>query len=221
MRRTNRTISSARSALSALELVYDGVSVGSHPIVIRFMKGIYNLRPPVSRYVKTWDVNIVLNKLRTLSPVKYVSLKILSMKLAMLLCLVLAGRTQSVHLLTIHNMLKGTHSYVLQYCDNLNQARPGRNNPTAEIKAYPPDRRICPITVLKEYLKRTSPMRKTDKLFISYVKPYGAVTKSTISRWLKTLMANAGIDVSKYSTHSIRSASASKENLVLYQLKIF
>ena len=74
-------------------IVRDGVSVGSHPIVIRFMKGIYNLRPPVSRYVKTWNVNIVLNKLRNLSPVKYISLKVLSMKLAMILCLVLAGRT--------------------------------------------------------------------------------------------------------------------------------
>jgi hypothetical protein len=70
------------------------------------MKGIYNLRPPVSRYVQTWDVNIVLNKLRNLSPVKYISLKVLSMKLAMILCLVLAGRTQLLYLLTIENMLK-------------------------------------------------------------------------------------------------------------------
>ena len=78
------------------------------------MKGINNVRPPVSRYVQTWDVNIVLNKLRNVSPVKYISLKVLSMKLAMILCLVLAGRTQSLYLLTIENMLKGTKSYVLQ-----------------------------------------------------------------------------------------------------------
>ena len=53
-------------------------------------------------------------------------------------------------------------------------------------------------------------MRKTNKLCISYVKPYGAVTRSTISRWLKSLMSSAGIDISKYSAHSIRSAAASK-----------
>jgi hypothetical protein len=69
------------------------------------------------------------------------------------------------------------------------------NNPIAEIKAYPPGRRLCPITILKEYLKRTSRMRKTNKLFISYVKPYGAVTRSTISCWLKTHMSSAGIDI--------------------------
>lgn len=204
------TINSARSALSAIGLVYDGVSVGAHPIVIRFMKGIYNLRPPTSRYVHTWDVNIVLNKLRTYSPVKYTTLKVLSMKLAMLLCLVLAGRTQSVHLLTIRDIKKEPYAYILKYSDNLKQSRPGRNNQRAVIKAYPPDRRICPVTVLKEYLQRTAPIRKSDKLFISYVKPYDAVTKNTISRWLKTIMSCAGIDVFKYSTHSIRSASASK-----------
>jgi hypothetical protein len=96
------------------------------------------------------------------------------------------------------------------YSDNLKQSRPGKNNPIIEIKAYPPDRRLCPTTILKEYLKRTSRMRNTNKLFIGYVKPYGAVTRSTISRWLKSLMSSAGIDISKYSAHSIRSAAASK-----------
>jgi hypothetical protein len=53
-------------------------------------------------------------------------------------------------------------------------------------------------------------MRKINKLFINYVKPYGAVTRSTISGWLTSLMSSAGIDISKYSAHSIRSAAASK-----------
>jgi hypothetical protein len=35
------SINSAHSALSAMGIVRDGVSIGSHPIVIRFMKGIY------------------------------------------------------------------------------------------------------------------------------------------------------------------------------------
>ena len=115
-----------------------------------------------------------------------------------------------LHLLTLNGMIKGTHSYTLRYADNLKQSRPGKNNPVAEIKAYPPDRRLCPITTLKEYLKRTETLRRTDKLFISYIKPYDQVSKNTISRWLKTIMASAGIDVFKYSAHSIRAASSSK-----------
>lgn len=57
-------INSARSALSAIGLVIDGVSVGSHPLVIRFLKGVYNLRMPTSRYCEVWDVSKVLDYLK-------------------------------------------------------------------------------------------------------------------------------------------------------------
>jgi hypothetical protein len=76
-------INSARSALSAFGIVHDGVTFGSHPL-IRFMKGICNLRPPIPRYIHTWDVSIVLKELRHVSPVKYLTLKNLTYKLAML-----------------------------------------------------------------------------------------------------------------------------------------
>ena len=59
-------INSARSALSAVGLVFDGFTAGAHPLVIRFFKGVYNLRPPVARYNEIWDVGIVLNYLKTL-----------------------------------------------------------------------------------------------------------------------------------------------------------
>jgi hypothetical protein len=66
----------------------------------------------------------VLNKLRNVSPVKYISLKVLSMKLAMIMCLVLAGCTQSLYLLTIKNMLKGTKCYspTMPMADNAERA---------------------------------------------------------------------------------------------------
>lgn len=48
--------------------------------------------------------------------------------------------------------------------------------------------------VLKEYLMRTSVIRKDcTYLFISYVKPHNilVVCRDTISRWLKALMSKA------------------------------
>ena len=41
-------------------------------------------------------------------------------------------------------------------------------------------------------------------------KPYKAVSKNTISRWIRFVMAKAGIDVSQFKAHSTRAASASK-----------
>ena len=48
------------------------------------------------------------------------------------------------------------------------------------------------------------------------MKPFGAVTTSTISRWIKTVMARSGIDVSKFGSHSVRSVATStaKSNCV-------
>ena len=38
----------------------DGVPVGQHPVIIRFMKGIFNIKPALPKYNFTWDVGIVI-----------------------------------------------------------------------------------------------------------------------------------------------------------------
>ncbi len=68
-------INTTRSALSSIGITIDGFTVGAHPLIVRFLKGVYNLRPSVPRYKETWDVSIVLKYLRSLSPVASLSLK--------------------------------------------------------------------------------------------------------------------------------------------------
>lgn len=205
------TINCARSALSALGIMFNGVTVGSNATIIRFLKGVYNLRPSEPRYSETWDVSKVFNFLRKLSPVKYISLKDLTLKLVMLIVLSTACRTQSLFLLCLDNLVKGKDSYTLFYSGLLKQNRPGFNVHFVELFAYPPDRRLCVFTVLKEYLMRTAQARSnSQKLFISYVKPFKAVSRETISRWIKTVMSKSGINLKSYSSHSARSAVVSK-----------
>ena len=89
--------------------------------------------------------------------------------------------------------------------------------PTINNKAYPPDRRICVYTVYTEYMVRTKTLRTNhSKLLLSYVKPYLPVTRDTISRWIKTVLARAKIKTSIYKAHSVIPASVSKaqENLM-------
>ena len=136
-------LNTARSALSAMGLICDGFSIGSHPLIVRFMKGVYNLRPVRSRYSQIWDISCVLQYLRKLSPIsKKLSLKTLTLKCVILLALTLASRSKSLHLLSIDNMKKGFSSYTLNYSGLLRQSRSGHNNPIAELRAYPPDRRL-------------------------------------------------------------------------------
>ena len=46
-------------------------------------------------------------------------------------------------------------------------------------------------------------------MFLALIKPYKAVTSSTIARWLKSLLEAAGIDTSVFTAHSVRGASSS------------
>ena len=63
------TLITARSALSLILPSIDGIPVGQHPLVIRFPKGVFESRPAMPRYTVVWDVNQVLDYLKTLSPV--------------------------------------------------------------------------------------------------------------------------------------------------------
>ena len=51
--------------------------------------------------------------------------------------------------------------------------------------------------------------RPQPKLLISFRKPHRAVSKDTVARWVKSTLANAGINVTSFATHSTRAASTS------------
>lgn len=46
-------------------------------------------------------------------------------------------------------------------------------------------------------------------MLIGYQKPHKPVSTNTIARWLKNVMAKAGIDTSVYKAHSTRAAVTS------------
>ena len=107
------------------------------------MKGVFVLRPPKPRYTYIWDVNLVLTYLRKLSPVKYLKLKELTLKLSMLMALTQAARVQTLHLLTVNSFRETKQEFVFQLLEALKQNRPSINVVYASFKAYPSDRRLC------------------------------------------------------------------------------
>ena len=84
-----RTTNTYRSALSGGLLPIEGFPVGQHPLVVRLLKGILNLRPALSRYQQAWDIdiNVALDFLRSLPANEALPLSTLSQKLALLLAL--------------------------------------------------------------------------------------------------------------------------------------
>ena len=202
-------INTARSAISSIVICNTkGHTLGANSLVSRFMKGIYELRPSIPRYKTIWDASIVLRFLTTLSPVKFISLKKLSYKTIMLIALVTACRADTLFQLNIDNMITKKSSFIFNV--KMKQSRRGYTTPQIQLDVYPVDRRLCVYTVLKEYLLRTKCLRKSSQLFISYIKPYDPITKSTISRWIKDVLKLSGVDTTIFKPHSVRSASVSK-----------
>ena len=203
-------INTARSAISSILLSTGAVSFGSHPLVVRFLRGVYNSRPSLPRYTEIWDVRIVLDKLREMSPASTLALKELTYKLVMLIALVSAQRGQTIHLLNIKNMTKTESSYSFTITELTKTKKPGHKADIITLMAFTPDIRLCVYHCLEEYIQRTEKLRSDDgQLFISFNKPHNKVSRETLRRWIKNVMALAGIDVNIFKPHSTRSASTS------------
>ena len=71
--------------------------------------------------------------------------------------------------------------------------------------------KLCLVRHLDNYIKKTDKHRvsRDSLLFISYAKPFGPVSRNTFSRWVKAVLAEAGIDTGRYSGHSTRAAACS------------
>ena len=203
-------VNTARGALTAVLTLSKRNTIGNHPLVVRFMKGLFETNPPKPRYTSTWDVGKVLAHLKTLSPVKTLSLKNLTLKLTMLLALVTAQRVQTLQLLDLDNLARG-RKFFFTFSEPLKHSRERKRAPKVDLSPYPPDRRLCVVTVLNEYASRTLPLRGTESaLLISFTKPHNKVSRDTIARWLRTVMTDSGIDTSVFKAHSTRSAATSR-----------
>lgn len=205
-------LSTARSALSAIITLPGQVQVGDHPMVRRFIKGVYQLKPNFPRYQRTWDTSIVLQYLETLYPNSRLSLKDLTLKLVMLVALVTGQRGQSIFLMDLKDMTQRKNSYTFVISTKVKQSAPGRIQPVLKLCEFKENRKLCVVRTLTEYLARTRGLRKDDcsKLFITYIAPHRAATRDTVSRWVRTVMLKAGIDVDLFRPHSTRAASTSK-----------
>ena len=175
------------------------------------MKGIYELIKPKPKYNQIWDVSQVLDYLKTLYPLEKLSLKELTQKTVMLLLLVTGQRRQFIHLLSLNGIQLTFQIAYLSLDEHSKRSRPNNVTSAVTTTEFTPDSRICPLTALKAYIKKTETLRNGEnKLFTSLIKPNKFVSRDTISRWTKQVLTNSGIDTKYFTSHSTRAASATK-----------
>ena len=204
------SINSARSALSAFIVLKDGSNVGTNSFVTRFLKGIFNIKPPLPRYNSVWDAKVVLNFIRSLGDNASLSLKMLTLKLCMLMALVSAQRCQTLCALSIDGLTVTEDSVTFHINTLLKTCRQGKLGKTVKFQVYSIDEHLCVKRCIDVYIERTREVRGQEKqLLISFVHPYRKVGTDSVARWIKTVLALSGIDTDQFKAHSTRAASVS------------
>ena len=118
----------------------------------------------------------------------------------MVVTLVSGQQGQSIHLLDINCMTQTeTTCFFFVVGHNVKQSKPGTKQPVIKLEAYSLGERLSVVTLLKENLRRTAPMRgEHSQLFLNDARPLSPVLLDSISRWFKTVMQQAGIDITKF-----------------------
>ena len=185
--------------------------LSDHPLISRFIKGVFNLNPPKPRYTYMWDVNKVFEFLKKEGANEKLDLSQLTHKLAILLLLYSGQRCSTLLSFDIGFMDLQNNTCIFYPNKLLKHSRPNKKADTFVFNKCGPEPMLCPINTLIEYLNRRNKMVNTNvtSLFLTCSKPYKTPHQDTISRWIKNTMKKAGVDTNVFKPHSCRSASTS------------
>jgi integrase len=200
------SVNTLRSAISAILAPIDGTPAGSHPLIKRFMSGVFNIRPSLPRYSYTWDVNIVLRYIKSLGPNNEMSLKQLTIKLVTLVALLSGQRCQTISMLDLDHVDVTSSAVTFSVVGLTKTSKIGKRPIAVVLPKYPHEEPLCTVNALKHYLQKTRAVRgKNRNLFLSYVSPHKQVGTETISRWIKSSLSDAGIDTGRFKFHNFRA----------------
>ena len=176
------TLNTYRSTISTTHVPLDGFQIGKHPLVSRLMKGVYHLRPPHPRHTGRWDVKQVLDFLKQKGETADLSIKDLTLKLAMLMALSNADRASDLCALDVRYFSLTPDGAEFQLVALTKSARPDRH--LTSFYASFQDKTVCPVITLQLYLTRTADWRaeqNRNQLFLSINEAHHPVTPATVA----------------------------------------
>ena len=175
------SVNSARSALSSIIKPVCNVPFGKSPLVCRLLKGIFNIRPALPRYVTTWYVTKVFTFIKLKPTVTNCDLKTLSHRLAILFYLTAGQRDQAIKCLNLDCIKISSDMVLLFVPETFKTTRPGYHLPSIELKTFK-DSELCVVVHLKQYIKMTAPFRNAgaNQLLLSFLRPHKPISATTL-----------------------------------------
>ena len=202
------TVGLHRSAISSLTQPDNSQPIGQHPLVSRFMKALFQHRPPAHKTLRpTWDVAEVLNTVKGWGPTTQLDGGLLARRTLMLVALASIKRISDLTLLDTSPgyMVISDTRVVFQLRFGGKQSRP-KHTPPVVILEQVSDPTLCPVDHIKHYLEYTQDLRSSSALFVTLTPPHGAASVASLRSWLMRTLREAGIN---YPAGSTRAAAAS------------
>ena len=97
------SLNAYRSAISSVHDKVDDVDMGKHLLMARLLQGAFHARPPLPKYIGTWNVQVILGHILLWGDTASVSLKLLTVKLVMVMSLARPSRSADLAALQLDN----------------------------------------------------------------------------------------------------------------------
>ena len=203
-------IKTAKSAISHTVCLPPFSSLGDHPLIVKFMKGVFNLRPPKTKTGFIWDVSILFNLFRSIDTNENLSFYDLTCKTLCLLILLNGARINTVFNFQLDEIIINEIGVTITPSNVLKHSKQNRKGDIFTYSAFLDDSKLCIVQTLSAYLEQRNKLVSADikKLFVTTKRPFKAASANTLRRWVKNTLTKAGIF--NFSAHSCRSASTSK-----------
>ena len=149
------SLNSYRSAISSVHERTEGIPVGKHLVIVRILKGAFNIKPPQPRYKSTLSVSQVIVWLDTFKNI--VSTPILDLSIRTVMLCVLAKRCRSAKLATWIMIPSDSPLRVplLLHWSPLNSVRLGIPSMISFFPTFTENQNICPVAALQSYCLQT------------------------------------------------------------------
>ena len=147
------SITLARSALASVVTLRGYTTLSDHPLIKRFIKGVYHLRPPKLKYSSIWDADILLRYWQQIGDNSQLNLLKLSKKVTTLLVLLHGLRLSTIATFHINLITMSNDTCIFYPFELLKHDRQGRPRDKFIYKKFK-NSKLCPsMAATKEYLK--------------------------------------------------------------------
>ena len=208
------TICAARSALATCITVENVANLAEHMLIKRFVKGIFNRHPPTPKYTSIWDINIVLELFNNLPENRDMPFEQLTKKFVVLLLILSARRKHTLTCIHIDKVDISNERLIIMPTGNLKHSRQNKKEEPIVLNKFDENKKLCIVNCAQCYMERRGKLPlDTGKLIVTHKKPHRPASRDTISRWVKDVLSEAGVDTQTFAPHSCRSAATSKAKL--------